>query len=348
MEHNERTADDGANEARTDGGSTPDFLTNMSQSSTSTMSKRERYSRTIDRYFLTQARIAWTDWRTRFGIVVLGLFIFTGTVGVHLVPEPSINEAETYMTWFQSVEYPLGTDNMGRPIHKQLVHATPAVLKMGLAGAIFAAGVAVVVGTVAGYKGGIVDYVLMLISDILMVIPGLPLVVVLAAIYQPRDPFAVGVILAIDSWPGLARTIRSQVLTLREASYVEAVRSMGVSTRSILRNDIIPQLMPYVLINSAQAARGVIFASVALYFLGFLPYSETNWGTMMNDAYATGGALSNPERAAHWLYPPMAALILLSFALVLLSQGLDKVFNPRLRARHSKTVDDSEDVTNRN
>lgn len=339
---------DDNSETKADGGETPDFLTDMSESSGSSMTRGERYSQAIDRYFLTQARIAWTDWRTRFGIIVLGLFILIGTVGVHIVPEPSINEAETYMTWFQSVQYPLGTDNMGRPIHKQLVHATPAVLKMGLAGAIFAAGVAVVVGTVAGYKGGIVDYVLMLVSDILMVIPGLPLVVVLAAIYQPRDPFAVGVILAIDSWPGLARTIRSQVLTLREASYVEAARSMGISTRDILRNDIIPQLMPYVLINSAQAARGVIFASVALYFLGFLPYTESNWGVMMNDAYATGGALSNPERAAHWLYPPMFALILLSFALVLLSQGLDKVFNPRLRARHSKTVDDSEDITNRN
>lgn len=335
------------NRTETDGGTTPDFLTGLSESATSPTSRRERYARTVDRYFLTQARIAWTDWRTRFGIIVLGLFVFTGTVGVHLVPQASINEAETYLTWFQSAEYPLGTDNMGRPIHKQLVHATPAVLKMGLAGAIFAAGVAVVVGTVAGYKGGIVDYLLMLVSDILMVIPGLPLVVVLAAIWQPSDPFEVGVILAIDSWPGLARTIRSQVLTLREESYVEAARSMGVSTRSILQKDIIPQLMPYILINSAQAARGVIFASVALYFLGFLPYSESNWGVMMNDAYATGGALSNPERAAHWLYPPMAALILLSFALVLLSQGLDKVFNPRLRARHSKTVDDGEDLSNR-
>ncbi|MFC4986480.1 ABC transporter permease [Saliphagus infecundisoli] len=332
-------------ETRTDGGETPDFLTGMSESSSVT-TKRERFGRTIDRYFLTQARIAWTDWRTRFGIVVLGLFIFTGTVGVQIVPESSMNEAETYMTWFQSWEYPLGTDNMGRPIHKQLVHATPAMLKMGLAGAIFAAGVAVVVGTLAGYKGGVVDYALMLVSDVLMVIPGLPLVIVLAAIWQPSGPFEVGVILAIDSWPGLARTIRSQVLTLREESYVEAARSMGVSTRSILQSDIVPQLMPYVLINSAQAARGVIFASVALYFLGFLSPSEANWGSMMNDAYATGGALSNPARAAHWLYPPMGALILLSFALVLLSQGLDKVFNPRLRARHSKTVDDSEDLPN--
>lgn len=332
---------------RTDGGTTPDFLAVTGESTREPVSRKERASRVADRYFLTQARIAWTDWRTRFGIIVLGLFVFIGTIGVHIVPPAGINEAGTYMTWFQSWQYPLGTDNMGQPIHKQLVHSTPAILKMGLAGAIFAAGVAVVVGTIAGYKGGFTDYVLMLVSDILMVIPGLPLVVVLAAIWQPRDPFTVGVILAIDSWPGLARTIRSQVLTLREEAYVEASRSMGVSTGSILQKDVVPQLMPYVLINSAQAARGVIFASVALYFLGFLPYTEMNWGVMMNEAYATGGALSNPQRAAHWLYPPMFALVLLSFALVLLSQGLDKVFNPRLRARHSKTVadDDSEVMT---
>lgn len=326
----------------TDGGTVPAFLAEAPESSATSMSRKERARRVADRYFLAQARIAWTDWRTRFGIITLAAIIFVGTVGVYLVPEPRVNEAETYITWFQTWQYPLGTDNMGRPIHKLLIHSTPAVLKMGLAGALFAAGVAVVIGTVAGYKGGIVDYVLMLASDILMVIPGLPLIIVLAAIWRPRDPFMVGVILAIDSWPGLARTIRSQVLTLREEEYVEAARSMGVSTRSILQKDIVPQLMPYVLINSAQAARGVIFSSVALYFLGFLPYSETNWGVMMNEAYATGGALWNPARAAHWLYPPMLALILLSFSLVLLSQGLDKVFNPRLRARHSKTVEDDE------
>lgn len=326
----------------TDGGTVPAFLQEAPESAGRTPSRKERTRRYVDRYFLAQARIAWTDWRTKFGIITLAAIIFVGTVGVYIVPEPSVNEAETYMTWFQSWQYPLGTDNLGRPIHKMLVHSTPAVLKMGLAGAIFAAGVAVVVGTVAGYKGGIVDYVLMLISDILMVIPGLPLVVVLAAIWQPRDPFMVGVILAIDSWPGLARTIRSQVLTLREEEYVEAARSMGVSTRSVLQKDVVPQLMPYVLINSAQAARGVIFSSVALYFLGFLPHSESNWGVMMNEAYATGGALWNPARAAHWLYPPLIALVLLSFSLVLLSQGLDKVFNPRLRARHSKTVEADE------
>lgn len=306
------------------------------------ITRRERLYRKLDRYLLAPARVAAADWRTVIGLSIIAFFILVGTVGVWIVPEPRINEAEPFVWAFQSLEHPLGTDRFGQPIHKQLVHATPAMLKMALAGVIFSVGIAVIVGTLSGYKSGAVDYLLMTVSDVLMIIPGLPLVIVIVAVWQPRDPFLIGAVLAIDAWPGLARMIRSQVLTIREEAYVEANRAMGVRTRTILANDVIPQLMPYVTINAASAARGVIFASVALYFLAFLPFSEFNWGVMMNLAHTQGGALAAPERAGHWLYAPMFCLILLSFGLILFSQGMDRVFNPRLRARHAKTVMDDE------
>lgn len=251
--------------------------------------------------------------------------------------------AEPYLTWFQNWQYPLGTDNMGRPIDRQLVHSTPSILKMALAGVLFSVGLAVTVGVVSGYKGGRVDYLLMNLTDIVMIVPGLPLVVVLAAIYTPQDAFLVGVILAIDSWPGLARSLRSQVLTIRHESYVEAARTMSVPTRSVVLKDITPQLMPYIMINAANAARSVIFGAVGLYFLGFLPFAEDNWGVMMNQAYDTGGALANFPRAGHWLIAPMFMLTLFSFGLILFSQGMDRVFNTKIRARHAKTLDADED-----
>lgn len=309
-------------------------------------SRKERLYRYFDIYVYAPLSVAWGDWRARIGIALIVSFILLGTVGVRVVPAPVLNEAAPYTVWFQNWDVPLGTDNQGRSISRMLVHATPAILKMALAGVIFAVGLAIAIGVVAGYKGGTVDYVLMTITDIVMIIPGLPLVIVLIAIYQPRDPFLVGAILAIDSWPSLARMLRSQVLTIREEEYVEAARAMGVSTGSIVQKDITPQLMPYIMINAANAAQGVIFAAVGLYFLGFLPSGgEYNWGVMMNDAYSLGGAMANPSRAGHWLFAPMIMLTVFTMGLILFSQGMDRVFNTKIRAKHAKTVaDDDEEL----
>ena len=329
---------------RTDGGGGAQaFFGQVSDYEVHETTRKERLHRKLDLYALAPFRVAWSDWRARIGIAIIVFFVLLGTVGVYLVSAPMNNEAAPYITWFQTWEVPLGTDNHGRPIDKMLVHSTPAILKMALAGVLFAVGLAIVIGVVAGYKGGTVDYVLMTITDIVMIIPGLPLTIVLIAIWQPRDPFFVGVVLAIDSWPSLARMLRSQVLTIREEEYVEAARAMGVPTRSIVQKDITPQLMPYIMINASNAAQAVIFAAVGLYFLGFLPAGGTyNWGVMMNEAYQQGGAMANPGRAGHWLFAPMIMLTVFTMGLILFSQGMDRVFNTKIRARHSKTVADEE------
>lgn len=306
----------------------------------------ERVYRGLDRYILAPVRVGLSDWRLPLGGAIVIFYILMGTVGVRIVPEPSLSDGAPYTKALVDWSVPLGTTRLGHSVGKQIVHATPAMLKMALAGAIVATGLAVVIGTLAGYKGGKTDTVLMTLTDIMMTIPALPLVIILAAVYQPKDPFVVGMILAIDNWPGLARSLRSQVLTIREESYIEAARAMGISTPTVLGRDIIPQLMPYILINSANSARRVIFESVALYFLGFLPFSTFNWGVMMNLAYQAG-ALVNWDQFGHWLLAPMLTLTLFSFGLIILSQGLDRVFNPQLRARHAKTIggDDETDIT---
>lgn len=317
------------------------------QSNRKSATRQERVYQWFDRYVYAPAKVGFTDWRMPLGLAIVSVFIVIGTIGFRFVPEPSLNEAAPYTAPFVNMDVPLGTDRMGQGIAKQLVHATPAMLQMAVAGAVFATGVAVIIGIVAGYKGGKVDSVLMTMTDIVMTIPALPLVILLAAVYQPKNPFLVGIILAIDNWPGLARSLRSQVLTIREDSYVEAARAMGISSSTIMERDISPQLMPYILINAASSARAVIFESVALYFLGFLPFSTFNWGVMMNLAYQAG-ALSNMGRAGHWLLAPMLVLTLFSFGLIILSQGLDRVFNPQLRARHARTLsgDDEADIQN--
>lgn len=309
----------------------------------SSLTHWERFKRILEAYILTPLRIAWADWRTRIGGLGLLLFILTGTLGVVIVPEAQLNEGPRYLPAFKDMAFPLGTDNVGRGIGKRVIHATPAMLKMATAGVLFSSGVALVVGFVSGYKGGFLDGVMMTITDIVITLPGLPLIIVIAAVYPPKDPFVVGAILAIDEWPGLARAIRSQVLTLRDESYIEAARTMDLSTSSIIGRDLVPQLAPYILVRSANAARGVITASVALYFLGILPFTTNNWGVMMNFAHTKGQALSNFAYSGHWMLFPGLALAGMTFALVLFAQGLDRVFNPRIRAKHSKTASEDEE-----
>ena len=300
-----------------------------------TESRRERFRRLYDELVVASVRVMWSDWRARFGVTFVALYLLMGTLGVVLIEPPQLNAGPRYVAPFTTWEFPLGTDSLGQGIFAQIVHATPAMLQMILAGAVFGTSVGTGVGILAGYKGGRVDQVLMWCTDVMLTIPGLPLVIVLAAILAPRNPFVVGIILTINDWSGLARTVRSQVLTIREESYVEASRTMGIGTGTILTKDVLPNLMPYVSVNFVGMARSVIFASVGLYFLGILPFSTLNWGVMMNLAYNTGGALYTWD-TAHWLFFPMAAIVLLSIALILLAQGADRVFNPRIRARHTR------------
>lgn len=321
-----------------------------------TISRQEELRRTVDVTLVAPFRVLWSDWRARVGFVIVTFYILMGTVGVVMNPTPYTGMGDQYLQpfhdgWFtlQSVSIGgvtlpldpqfrlvLGTDANGQGIWSQLVHATPAMLKMILAGAVFSTVVATILGTLAGYKGGLTDRSIMTLSDITMTIPGLPLVIIIAAALQPKNPYLIGLILGINNWAGLCRAVRSQVLSVRERNFVEASRAMGLSTPRILVDDIIPDLMSYISIHFVRAARGIIFESVGLYYLGVLPFTTLNWGVMMNLSYSTSAFYT--WRSAHWLFAPMLTIVLFSVGLILFSQGMDRIFNPRVRARHVKSV----------
>ncbi|MFC5368964.1 ABC transporter permease [Salinirubrum litoreum] len=311
------------------------------------VTRRERLREVYEDGVRTPLLVAWADWRTRFGLLIVGGYLAMALVAVFgLWREPSTSQAPRYLMLFENMNYPLGTTASGTDLAALIIYSTPDILLMITAGAVWATGVAVAIGTIAGYKGGQVDQALMSFSDLVMAIPGLPLVIILAVTLNPENPILLGVIINISYWAGLGRSLRSQVLTIRQNDYVEASRTMGVSTPRIIWKDIIPNLMPYVTVNFVFAARYVMFASVGLFFLGVLPYSKQNWGVTLNFAYS-GGALFSWS-AAHWLLAPMLAIMGLSLGLILLGQGMDRVFNPRVRTRMAgeskSTASDDEDT----
>ena len=316
------------------------------------LSWRERAVRAFDRRIYAPAAILVRDWRALVGSTILATFLLMGLVAwvsrsswwvlesIVIIETPLVMEGDIFVPPFQDPAFPLGTGVMGQALHKQVIHATPAMIQLIAAGALLSVTVGTLIGTVAGYRGGTVDNVLMTVTDVVLTIPGIALVIVLAAIFDPRHPITVGLILGIDNWPRLARTVRSEVLSIREEAFTEASRIMGLSQWRILRKDVISNLMPYISINFANSSRRIIFESVALYFLGILGYTTLNWGVMMNEAYH-GSDLTNVEQM-HWLLVPMITIVIISLGFILFAQGLDRIFNVRLRARHESTTADTE------
>ncbi|MCU4742564.1 ABC transporter permease [Halobacteria archaeon AArc-m2/3/4] len=318
---------------RSDGG-TVDTDSPFETTSTVTETRGDRIDRFLEEYIRTPWSILRNDWRAMVGFAIVSFYIIVGTVGVYLVDSTYPAHGPQMVGAFENWDFPLGTTSAGRDVLAMTVHSTPSILIMMASGAVFTIVVGTFFGVVAGYKGGIVDTALSTITDVFINIPGLPLVIVLATLLEDwiNNPVTLGVLLAVAAWAGLARAIRSQVLTIRNESFVESARAMDLSTRWILTKEILPHLMPYIVVNMVNAARTIIFAAVALYFLGVLPFSDANWGVMLNNAYHAG-ALYRPS-AYHWLLTPMIAISGIAIGLILLAQSLDRVFNPRIRARH--------------
>jgi peptide/nickel transport system permease protein len=291
------------------------------------------YQQTLDVWVISPLRVLWSDYRGRFGLSLFVLYVLMGTVGVVLVEVPDVGQGDRLVSPFQALEHPLGTDGLGQDLLGLMVHATPAMLKMIVAGAVFGGFVGVVVGIVAGYVGGTLDKVLMTITDTVGSIPGIPLLLIFVALIEPTNPWLVGIVLSLQDWTGAARGIRAQTLPIRKKEYVEASQAMGQSTSNTLFKDVLPELLPMITIGFMGGAAGIVNKSVGLYFLGILPFSHQNWGVVLNSAYEGSGALYSLE-AAHWLLVPLITVTGMTLALTLLAQAFDQVFNPRVRARH--------------
>lgn len=325
-------------EKRADGGTSRYEF--MGEETAVDVDRKEVLYRKFDRSVYAPMKIVLGDWRGLTGISLILSFFAIGFIGPRFVHSPTT----TFDTWISPLDaalaHPLGTTNTGVDLLSLMVHGTTPVLIMIITGALATVLVGVSVGTVAGFRGGTVDRILMTICDIVISIPGLPLIIVIAAIIEPRHPALVGLVLSVAAWGGLGRSIRSEVLKVRGYEYVEASRAMGIGTPPIILKDILPNIWPYILINLANNARNIIFASVALYYLGFLPISSQNWGVVLNNAEEAGALYTLGQ--SHFIIAPMIFIILLSMGLILLAQSLDRISNPRIRARHAKSVDEDE------
>jgi peptide/nickel transport system permease protein len=222
----------------------------------------------------------------------------------------------------------LGTDQVGRDELALVVTGLWTSLQIGAVAGVLSTLIGITVAFFAAYRGGWLDSALATTTDMFLVIPTLPLLIAFASFAKDVNLVEIGVILAVFSWAGAARAIRSHVLSLRSRAYVDLARVTKLSDVEIIFEELIPNMLPYIALGLALAAINSIFALVGLEVIGFGPSSVIDLGLLVYTAIRNG-VLS----LGVWpmFIAPILVIALLFFALNLINIGLEEVFNPRLR-----------------
>jgi ABC-type dipeptide/oligopeptide/nickel transport system permease subunit len=226
----------------------------------------------------------------------------------------------------------LGTDQLARDIFTQLIIGTQISFFIGLIASLLGVGIGLLVGLIAGYLGGTTDEVLMRFTDMLLVIPTLPLLLVLVFVLG-QTMMNIILVVGLLGWMGFARTVRSAVLSLKERSFIEAVRALGGGRTYIIRRHIIPNVFPLIYVTLAMSVPSAIVSEAALSWLGLGPADVMSWGRILYEFERSGSVALGALQFWYWVIPPGLGIALLSLSFVLIGYALDEILNPRLRER---------------
>jgi peptide/nickel transport system permease protein len=229
-----------------------------------------------------------------------------------------------------SAEHWLGTDSQCRDMWTLLVFATPNTLKMGIIAGVIGVGVGVVLGLAAGHFGGVIDAVIRVVSDALLTVPAIAILVIIAGNIDRMTSWIMALVVASLAWMFTTRTVRAQVLTIRERAYVEVARVNGESKLEILFREIMPNLMPYIVASFVGTVSAAILAIIGLEALGLGALEEMTLG---NTIYWSQKSSAVLRGYWWWWAPPIVAIALIFLGLFLTSVGFDRFANPRLVRR---------------
>jgi len=222
----------------------------------------------------------------------------------------------------------LGTDYQGKDIFTDLVYGARISLFVGLLSAVLSVVIGLVVGLVSGFLGSVIDELLMRFSDMLLVLPTLPLLLVLVAVLGPSI-WNIIFLIGVMGWMGFARVVRAQVLSLKERPFIEAATAVGAGKFHIILRHILPNVMSLVYVTLALTVPGAILSEAALSWLGLFDPTVMSWGRMLHDAQSQAGGI----KVWWWVIPPGLCIAIVSLSFILLGYALDEVLNPKLRQR---------------
>ncbi len=294
---------------------------------------RFRWARRMWRSAAEQFAIFRKDKLGMAGLVILLFFIALAVFAPILAPHDpmeTLMNPDGTMARMQppSIDFPFGTDRMGRDILSQVIIGSRVAVGVGVLCAVMVVIIGTNVGLIAGYFGGKVDDILMRITDIVYGVPFLPFAVILVALL---DPGIFNIILAIVliTWRSTARVVRAQVLTIKERAFIEAARVSGAGNFRIIYRHIMPNVLPLSFVYGALSMGWAILTEASVSFLGYGDPLLMSWGKIIFMCYVAQAIMV----AWWWVLAPGLAIILLVLSGFFIGRAYEEIVNPRLRAR---------------
>ncbi len=276
--------------------------------------------------------------KAKAGAILLGLFVLAAIIGPLVAPyDPGFQNAAPGLSMHPpDAAHLLGTTQSGQDVLSQLLVGIRLTLELALIVGVVATALSVIVGVTSAFLGGVWDEVLSLVSNVFLVVPALPLLIVLLGYLPQRGQLATMVVLSALGWAWGARVIRAQTLAIRNRDFIAAARETGEPTWRILAFEIVPNEVSLIAASFVNTVLYAIGASVALAFIGLADLNSWSLGTML---YWAQSQQALQLGAWWWFAPPGLAVALMGTALVLLNVGIDELGNPRLRdAAHTLRV----------
>jgi len=265
--------------------------------------------------------------KTRIGLAMLAFFALIAVVGPWIAPYDPDARSKDLMEG-PSGRHWLGTTHLGQDIFSQLLVGTRSIILVGVLAGVLATVVAVLVGVTSGYLSGPGAESLSAVSNVFLVIPALPLIIIVSAVLPHTGDWTVALVIGMVSWAWGARILRAQTLSLRRRDFVVAARATGESTWRVVVFEILPNLTAIIASSFIGTVMYAVMSEISLAFIGIPGMSPWNWGVILYWAQ-TQQALG--LGAWWWFVPAGLAIALLGTALSLVNFGIDEIVNPRLR-----------------
>ncbi len=261
------------------------------------------------------------------GLTIVVIYVMIGLAAPLLSPyEPLARVGRPHQP--PSWEHLLGTTRMGRDVLSQLIWGTRISLMVGVLAGVIVTVIGTVIGIVAAYVGGLADEVLNFLTNVILVLPQLPLLLVLAAFLGQVDPLAIAVIIGLTSWAWGARVTRAQALSLKTRDYIQASQMVGEPAWRMILVEMLPNLLSIVGFNFIGSIIFTIITQATLEFLGLGSPLTLSWGTMLYNAQTASAIMVG----AWWeVLAPCIAIVVIGVGLSLMNFGVDEISNPRLR-----------------
>jgi peptide/nickel transport system permease protein len=272
--------------------------------------------------------------KAMFGVAMLALFTLVALLAPVIAPyDPHALQFDPILR--PSAQHLLGTTSFGQDIFSQLVWSTRQSLVLAIVAGLVATLISVIVGVSAAYLGGLWDHALNLFTDVFLVIPTLPLMIVVAAYARSGGVAVLIAVIVITGWSYGARQLRSQALSLRNREFLEAARVRGERSLYIIVFEVLPNMTSLIVAIFLGAALYSVLAAAGLQFIGLGDPNDLSWGTMLYWAQANGALLAG---SPIWVLAPGICIALLGAAFALLNYAFDELSNPALRpVRRKKT-----------